>query len=154
VSDCGVSREILLRALSPVTTAGISCPTAGNTSPYIRVNPVSDRYTGEHFSIAGTTNLAAGEELRYSIFAISSTTSNISAAKLISSTTPVSGGSCGINTWSVEGIIEVPGDYFIGISNSENTVSAIRRFSVLEKSGSPVTSTLPEQTKSPGITTG
>lgn len=154
VSDCGVSREILLRALPKATSAGTTCPPAGNTSPYIRVNPVSDQYAGEPFTITGTTNLAAGEELPYSIFAIISTTGTITPAKLVSSTTKVHAGSCGTNTWSADGVITVPGDYFIGISNSENTISAIRRFSVLPESLPAVTATLPEKTNSPGISTG
>ena len=153
-SDCGVSREILLRALPRATSAGTICPPAGNTSPYIRVNPVSDQYAGEPFTIDGITNLPAGEELQYSIFAIVSTTGPVTSAKLVSSTTPVHGGSCGTNTWSADGVITFPGDYFIGISNSENTISAIRRFSVLPESRPAVTATLPEKTNSPGISTG
>lgn len=154
VSDCGVSREILLRALPSVILTASLCPPAGNTSPYIKVNPVSDQYTGEPFTIAGTTNLAAGTELRYSIFSIVSVTSNITTAKLLSSSTIVSGGICGINSWSVNGAIEVAGDYFIGISNKANTVSAVRRFSVLPKARPAVTATMPAKTTAPGITTG
>jgi hypothetical protein len=154
VSTCGVSREILLRALPSVTPAGTSCPPAGNTSPWIRVNSVTDQYIGEPFTITGTSNLAAGEELRYSIYAIISATGNITSARLVSSSTTVSAGSCGTNTWFVEGVIEKPGDYIIGISNSANTVSATRRFSVLQKARPTITATLPEKTKAPGITTG
>ncbi|MDD1683215.1 MAG: hypothetical protein LUO98_05185 [Methanoregula sp.] len=154
VSDCGVSREILLRALPPVIPTATQCPPAGNNSPYIRVNPVSDQYAGEPFTIAGTTNLAAGTELRYSIFAIVSATSNMTTAKLVSSSTTVSGGICGANTWSVDGVIEVSGDYFIGISNKANTVSAVRRFSVLPKARPTVTAIIPAKTTAPGITTG
>ena len=149
-----MSREILLRALPTATSAGTTCPPAGNTSLYIRVDPVSDQYAGEPFTITGTTNLAAGEELQYSILAIVSTTGSITSAKLVSSTTPVHAGSCGTNTWSADGVITVPGDYFIGVSNSENTISAIRRFSVLPESRPTVTATLPEKTNSPGISTG
>jgi hypothetical protein len=118
------------------------------------VNPVRDQNVGEPFTIDGTTNLAAGEELRYSIFAIVSATDNLTSAKLVSSTTSVSAGSCGTNTWFVEGVINVPGDYFIGISNSANTVSAVKRFTVLAKARPTTAPTLPEKTKSPGITTG
>ena len=154
VTDCGVSREILLRALPSVTPAGTPCSPTTNSPPSIRVNPVSDQDAGEPFTISGTTSLAAGEKLRYSIFAILPTTGNITSAKLVSSTTMVSAGSCGTNTWFVEGVIQVPGDYFIGISNSANTVSAIRRFSVLPKARPTVTATLPVKTTAPGITTG
>jgi hypothetical protein len=154
VTDCGVSREILLRALPSVTPAVTSCIPSGNTSPYVRVNPVSNKYVGESFTIDGTTSLPAGEELAYSIFAIMPGTTNITAAKLVSSTTMISAGSCGTNTWNVEGVIEIPGDYVIGISNRANTVSAVKRFTVLEKGRPTVTITLPEQTNVPGISTG
>ncbi len=153
VSNCGVSREILLRALPSVTAAGPACNPGVNTTPYIQVSAVSDQNAGETFIISGTTNLAAREELRYSIFAINSATPDITAAKLISLSTTVSGGSCGTNTWSVYGEIQVPGDYFIGISNSANTVSAIRRFAVLPKARSTGTTTIPVKTNAPGITT-
>jgi hypothetical protein len=154
VSDCGISREILIRSLPSVTQTGPACPPDANTSPSLRVNPVSNQNAGDTFTISGTTNLAAGEELRYSIFAVSSATANITAAKLLSSTTVVSAGICGINTWSVYGEIQVPGDYFIGISNNANTVSAVRRFTVLQKARTTVTATLPVKINAPGITTG
>lgn len=157
VSDCGISREILIRSLPSLTLTVIPCPTKVNRSPYIQVNPVSDQNAGEIFTISGTTNLAADEELRYSIFAVSSatpSTTNITAAKLVSSTTVVSRGSCGTNTWSVSGEIQIPGDYFIGISDNANTVSDVRRFTVMQKARSTVTATLPEKINAPGITTG
>lgn len=154
ISDCGVSREILLRALPSVTPAGTPCPPALNTTPFIHVNAVSDQYAREAFTISGTTSFAPGEELRYSIFALLPKTTNITAAKIVSSSTLISEGSCGTNTWSVEGVIEVSGDYLIGISNSANTVSAIRRFTVLDAARPRVTATLPEKSKAPGITTG
>jgi hypothetical protein len=154
VTDCGISREILLRALPSTTPVGTSCPPVTNTKPGIQVNPVSDQYAGERFTITGTTNLAPGEELRYSIFAIMSGTTNITSARLVSSTTMVSSGGCGTNTWFVEGVIAVPGDYFIGVSNNANTVSAVRRFTVLPEAHPTVTATLPLKTNAPGITTG
>lgn len=154
VTDCGISREILLRAIPSVIPPGTSCPAAGNTSPYIRVNSVSDQYAGKSFTIDGTTNLPVGEELGYSIFAIMPGTTNITAAKLVSSTTTVVAGNCGTNAWNVEGVIGIPGDYFIGISNHANTVSAVRRFTVLANERPAVTATLPEKTTLPGISTG
>jgi hypothetical protein len=154
ITDCGVSREILLRALPSVTPAGTPCPSATNASPFIKVNPVSNQNAREPFSITGTTSLAAGEELRYSIFALVSGTTNITSAKLVSSTTTVSAGKCGTNTWSIDGVIEIPGDYFIGISDNANTVSAVKRFTVLAKTRPTATSTLPEKIQTPGISTG
>ncbi len=153
VSDCGVSREILLREPHPVTQDVTPCPTAANASPYLRVNPISDQYAGKSFTISGTTSFAAGDEIRYSIFAMVPAATNTSAARLVSSSTKISRGICGVNTWSVSGVIDVPGDYFIGISDRTNTVTATRRFSVLAVSPAE-TATLPVKTKAPGISTG
>jgi hypothetical protein len=154
ITDCGVSREILLRALPSATPAVTSCPPGTNRSPFILVNPVSSPYAGDPFAITGTTTLAPGQELRYSVFALVSATANVTSAKLVSAVTTVSSGNCGINTWSVDGVIEIPGDYFIGISNNENTVSAVKRFTVLAKTRPAGTLTFPEKTSSPGISTG
>lgn len=154
VTDCGVSREILLRALPSLTPSGAPCPSTAGTSPFIRINAISDQYAGETFTISGTTSLAAGEELQYSIFAILPVPGNITPAKLVSNTLTVSGGSCGTNTWTVDGRIQVPGDYFIGISNRANTVSAVKRFTVLATARPTETATLPVKTAAPGISTG
>jgi hypothetical protein len=151
ISDCGVLREILLRAAPVVTAAGTSCPVETDALPFIQVNPVSDQYTGEPFTITGTTSLAAGDELRYSIFAIVSATEDLTSARLVSSTLTVSAGTCWTNTWSVEGVIQVSGDYFIGISSSDNAISAVKRFTVLEKARPTAAATLPEKTTAPGI---
>lgn len=153
VTDCGVSREILLRALPSVLPSGSACPPAVNKSPFIKVSPATDRYVGEIFPISGTTSLAAGEELRYSIFAVRSETGNISSPRLVSGTVKISEGACGINTWYVEGQILVPGDYFIGISNNANTISAVRRFTVLMKAGPAATGDIPVKTPAIGIVT-
>jgi hypothetical protein len=150
VSDCGVSREILLRAPPPVTPSVTPCPAPTNASPYIRVNPISDQYTGKTFTISGTTSLAAGDELRYSILALAPAAASATAAMLVSSRIPVSAGICGVNTWSVSGVIEVPGDYVFGISDRANTVTATRRFTVLAVRPTD-TATL---SVTPGISTG
>lgn len=153
VSDCGITREILLRSPLPVTPAATSCPVMTNLSAFIRINAISDQHAGEPFMISGTTSLKTGEELRYSIFAIMPGPANITSAKLVSSTLEVTAGNCGTNTWSVTGMIQVPGSYFIGISNSANTVSAVRRFTVLEKRDPAATSTIPKNSELPKITT-
>ena len=155
VTDCGISREFILRAVPSVTTpAQASCFPPANASPFIHISPISNQDAGVPFRISGTTNLPANESLRYSLFAIVSGTTNITSARLTSSTITVYAGDCGTNTWSVEGVIRVPGDYFIGVSDTGNTVSAVRRFTVREKTGTTETATLPEETRAPGITTG
>jgi hypothetical protein len=154
VTDCGLSREILLRAIPAPIAASSSCPSETETTPFIRVDPISDQRAGEPFAITGTTNLPAGEELRYSLFAIVPGTGNITSAKLVSSTITITAGQCRVNTWYVDGVIHIPGEYFIGISTTGNTVSAVKRFTVLDKARSNTTATLPERSGAPGITTG
>ena len=125
-----------------------------NRSPVIRIDAIRDQYAGDAFTISGATTLKPGAELRYSIFAIMQGTSNVTSAKLVSSTLSVSEGSCGMNTWSVYGMIQVPGNYFIGISDTANTVSAVRRFSVREKARPADNTTIPVRTTAPRILTG
>jgi len=155
VTDCGISREFLLRSIPSMTTAApYSCSLSANATPFIHISPISNQGAGVPFRISGTTNLPANDVLRYSLFAIVSGTTNITSSRLTSSTITIYEGECGTNTWSVEGVIKVPGDYFIGVSDSRNTVSAVRRFTVLEKTSTAETATLPEETRVPGITTG
>jgi hypothetical protein len=153
ISDCGVSREILLRPVPSLTPTPTQCPPGENASPWIRINPFSDQYAGNRFTISGTTNLPAGDNLQYSIFSLGpdGTTTPV---RLLSSTTDISGGSCGTNTWFVEGEIQVPGEYFIGVSDSTNTATAVRRFTILPSAALPEAGTPPATAANPGITTG
>jgi hypothetical protein len=131
ISDCGATREILVRTLPMLTPSATPCPPVGNTTAYLRADPVSDRTPGEHFVIAGTTNLPEGEMLVYSLFSIAPGTGNTTIAKIASSTVRVSAGRCNTNTWSIALTAPPSGQYFIGISNGMNTISAIRRFTVV-----------------------
>jgi len=154
VTDCGISREFLLRAIPRITAIPTQCTPAVNAAPFIHIDPIGNQNTGAPFRISGTTNFPEGDTIRYSLFAVLSGTTNITSARLSSSTITVQKGDCGTNTWSVEGVIRVPGEYFIGVSDNNNTVNAIRRFTVLEKTGPAETPTLPQKTRVPGITTG
>ena len=152
ISDCGVSHEILVRSLPSLTPAGTACPPVKNTTPYLRADPVSDHTPGENFAIAGTTNLPAGEMLVYSVFSIGPGANNTTIAKIASSTVRVSAGRCNTNTWSVALTVPLPGQYFIGISNGMNTVSAIKRFTITP--ARPASSTTPGADPAGRITAG
>jgi hypothetical protein len=152
-SDCGPSHEILIRPVPSPTPTPAICPPVTNTTPWIRINPVSDQYAANHFTIAGTTSFPAGTTLQYSIFSLGTEAAS-PPVRLLSSSTDITGGTCGTSTWYVEGEIQVPGVYFIGISDPAGTVSAVKRFTILpavplQDAGTPVTSP-----SSPGITTG
>jgi hypothetical protein len=132
ISDCGAEREILIRALATPTTTVTTCPlvNATNTTPWIKVDPISDQYAAQPFTITGTTNLPAGQELNYTIFSVESGKQNVSITREGSFSTIVEEGTCGTNRWNALGEIQATGDFFIGISGRDRNVSAIKRFTV------------------------
>ena len=128
VSDCGVYREFILRpSPTPVPTI---CPQKGDEPLYVRINPIEDQYAGKKFSLGGTTNGAAGAELKYLVFPSGKLPKdlNMGAEKPLS--TRVSEGVCGNNTWSVEVNEKIPQEYYIMISAGSLNATAIRRFTV------------------------
>lgn len=132
VHDCGIEREILLRALPPATPVPPACPEANisNTTPWIKIDPISDQSASRPFTIRGTTNLPAGKELKYTIFAVQSQDQELSLDIEGTFTTYVQEGICGNNTWSARGEIQATGAFAIGITDTERTASAIKRFTV------------------------
>lgn len=153
VSSCGISREFILRAVPPLTITALPCTPQENSSPYIQINPISDQEPGVPFRISGTTNLPPGESIGYSLFAVISGVTNITSARLTSSSITVDAGECGVNSWSVEGVIKIPGDYIIGVSDREGQVSVVKRFTVMDEVITSKTTATPDQTHIPGITT-
>lgn len=128
VSDCGVYREILLRpAPTPVPTV---CPQQGDGSLWIRINPIDGQYAGKKFSIQGTTNRAAGEELRYLVFPNGMLPKDLNSSGEKPLSTRVSEGVCGENVWSVDVNEKIPQEYFIMISAGSLNATAIRRFTL------------------------
>ncbi|MDO9034085.1 MAG: hypothetical protein Q7U51_02645 [Methanoregula sp.] len=128
VSDCGVYREFLLRpAPTPVPTV---CPPQVSGYLWVRINPIDDQYAGKKFSIQGTTNRAAGEELRYLVFPSGMLPKDLNQGGEKPLSTRVSEGVCGENVWSVEVNEKIPQEYFIMISAGSQNATAIRRFTV------------------------
>ena len=128
VSDCGVSRDIILRpAPTPVPTV---CPQQGNEPLWVHINPIDEQYAGKKFSIYGTTNQAAGEELRYLVFPNGILPKDLNQSDEKPLSTRVSEGVCGENVWSVEVSEKIPQEYFIMISAGSLNATAIRRFTV------------------------
>jgi len=129
VSDCGVSREFLIRpAPTPVPTL---CPPKEPEPLWVRINPVSNQYSGKNFSIRGTTNRAVGEELKYLVFPSGMLPKNMYMGNEKPLSTLVTEGECGENTWSVDLNIPNPQEYYIMISAGTLNATAIKRFVVL-----------------------
>jgi len=133
VSDCGVEHEFLVRALPKITPTQAVCPpvNATNTTPWVKIDAVADQSLGRPFTIRGTTNLPAGTELKYSIFILASQEDATTLPTGAAFTTPVDEGSCGINTWSAMGEIQVAGEFFIAIADPDRKATAIKRFNVV-----------------------
>jgi len=130
VSDCGVYREILLRpAPTPVPTV---CPQKGDGPLWVRINPIDDQYAGKKFSIQGTTNQAAGEELKYLVFPSGILPKDLNQGGEKPLSMLASEGVCGENVWSVEVNEKIPQEYFIMISAGSLNATAIKRFTVSE----------------------
>jgi len=129
VSDCGVYREFLLRpAPTPVPTV---YPQQGDKSLWVRINPIDEQYAGKKFSIQGTTNRAAGEELKYLVFPSGMLPKDLNQGDEKPLSTRASEGVCGENVWSVDVNEKIPQEYFIMISAGSLNATAIRRFTVL-----------------------
>jgi hypothetical protein len=131
VHDCGVEREFLVRALPAATPAPVACPADTVTvTPWITISPPGDLYAARSFTLHGTTNLPAGQELFFTIFSVVDEDPDQAAGDEELFTTPVEEGSCGTNTWSATGEIQATGEFFIWISDAGRNTTAIKRFTV------------------------
>jgi len=134
VSDYGVERDILVRKI-PVPSPIPTCTPAQNTTPWIAIDSIPNHLAGEQFTIAGTTNIAAGRELRYQVFAPGTGNSLIPLGEPVAIT--VVPGSCGTNTWSAYVMMPDASMYFIGIADETKKATAIKRFTILSSAPSP-----------------
>jgi len=134
VHDCGIVREILVRspATPQPTPAPTVCPvTNTSAAPGITIDPIGDKQANAPLTITGTTSIPAGQELWYMIVPAQSDNPFGSANPDDFFTTVVQEGSCGINTWSAMGEIQATGDFFIAITDTNRTATALKRFSVI-----------------------
>jgi hypothetical protein len=132
VHDCGVERDILIRSLPAAVPTAVACPVmnASNTTPWIAIDTIGDQYASRPFTITGTTNLPAGQELRFRIIPPDSANATSSRGDEGSFATSVEEGSCGTNTWNAMGEIQATGDFLIWIADKEQNTTAIRQFTV------------------------
>ena len=117
------------------------------SQPTVTIAPISDKHTGDTFTINGTTSLAAGDELMVEItsssYAPTSKTqpSGFSGA---SGTVSVVAGSNGVNTWSfnVDTSSFTPDEYIVTVSGVLQDVTTSTTFNVV-CSGTGDTCSLP-----------
>jgi hypothetical protein len=138
VSDYGIERDFLIRAgptpvPTPTPEPAMNCTPAANATPWIRIDPIPDHVAGEQFMIAGTTNIAAGRELRYQIFAPGSGNTVVPLGEPVS--LAVTEGSCGNNTWSVYVMFPEPSLYLIGVTDETKKATVLQRFMILQAPG-------------------
>ena len=138
VHDCGSEHEFLIRALPVPVAAPMpdslpdACPetNASGQAPWIKINDIPGPVAYQPFTIRGTTNLPAGQELVYTIFAVDENGATSTLDNRGSFRTTIMEGTCGINTWEANGEIQATGEFAIGIMGTEKTPSAIRKFTV------------------------
>ncbi len=134
VRDCGIVRDILVRPLAiPVPTpTPMLCPvTNASAAPVITIDPIGDQPANTPLTITGTTSIPAGQELRYMIVPAQSDNPFGSTNPDDFFTTVVQEGTCGTSTWSAMGEIQATGNFFIAITDTNRSATAIKRFSVI-----------------------
>jgi uncharacterized membrane protein len=131
--DCGVEREILVRPLVTLAPTPVACPpvNASNSTPWIAIDPIGNPHISRSFTIQGTTNIPAGQELKYTIFPAVAQDPAQPKESIGYFTTVVQEGSCTSNTWSTEGEIQATGEFVIWISDTGRNTTAIKRFTVV-----------------------
>jgi hypothetical protein len=113
-----------------ITPTQTQCPPQENTTPWIRINPVSDHYVGDVFEINGTTNLEANTSLKIRIYQFHFYTEPKNLPHIYTSlweNVTVMGDDCGTNRWSFSTNTSslLPDEYFVVVT-SENPFATNR----------------------------
>jgi hypothetical protein len=105
-------------------------------NPTATINPIGDHYVGDTFSINGSTNLAAGNDLLIEIYSSSfNPTQKIQGSGFSGSSAvvKVEPGTNGINRWSypVDASAFKPDEYLVKVSGITNDVTVSATFNIL-----------------------
>ncbi|HNX17027.1 MAG TPA: hypothetical protein PKM50_01710 [Methanoregula sp.] len=108
--------------------------------PTVAFNQIGDKYPGDKFTITGTTNLAAGDNLMVDIYSSSfapTSKTQSSGFSGVSGMVKVVSGSGGMNSWSfdVDTTSFIPDEYIVKVSAVEQDMTATSRFNVLQPCG-------------------
>lgn len=128
--------------------------------PNAFINPVGDHYAGDKFTISGSTNLAAGDELQIEITSSSFKPTDKSQGSEFSGTSGivrVVEGNDGYNKWSfdVDSTGFKPDEYLVKVSGILQDVTGSTYFNIIEAPAPlPVTTTatIPATTTFPATT--
>lgn len=108
--------------------------------PVVAFSQIGDKYPGDKFTITGTTNLAAGDNLMVEIYSSSfapTSKTQSSGFSGVSGMIKVASGSGGMNNWSfdVDTSSFTPDEYIVKVSAVEQDMTATSRFNVLQPCG-------------------
>jgi trimeric autotransporter adhesin len=128
--------------------------------PTALINPIGDHYVGDKFTIAGSTNLATGDELMVEVTSSSfkptekSQSSEFSGA---SGTVKVVPGSGGYNRWSfeVDATAFKPDEYIVKVSGITQDVTGSTYFNIINRlpqTSATMVVSLPDTTAIPTTT--
>ena len=122
--------------------------------PWIRINPIGDRYAGDRFSITGTTNLAVGDTLIVEVISSSfrpTLKTEIPGFSEASSAVKVTEGSV-YNEWSfdLDASDFDEDEYIVNVKAVETDAAATTTFNIL--SGSPTAASSSGQTEAANTT--
>jgi trimeric autotransporter adhesin len=117
---------------------------------WIRIDQIGDQSVGSTFTISGTTNLAAGNELLIDVTSASfQPTEKTEASEFsgASGTATIEAGD-GVNTWSfeVDATGFIPDEYIVNVESVETDTSTTATFNVVEATATPT----PTATATPG----
>jgi len=112
--------------------------------PVINVDPITDHYVGDKFTITGTTNLAVGDNILVEVTSSSfKPTQKTQSGEFsgASGTVQATKGTNGANTWSfdVDASTFKPDEYLVKATAVEQDATGTALFNILE--GTPVTAT-------------
>lgn len=128
--------------------------------PTALINPIGDHYVGDKFTISGSTNLAAGDNLLVEVISSSfGPTVKAQSGEFsgISGVVKVVTGSGGYNRWSfdVDATTFKPDEYIVKVSGIRQDVTASTFFNIVERlppTSATTTVTLPAATAVPATT--
>jgi hypothetical protein len=131
----------LITATQSGTQTLIQCVSHNNLTPEILVNPLGDYVIGDNFSLNGTTNLEAGQDVHISVYASSCDCAPIGqndktgkSPLVFEQDATVTSGVCGDNIWSVSvNTSKFPADEYVVTAGAVNqNVTGTSRFSIVE----------------------